>query len=1751
MKLFYKVFFILISIYLIKAETEAIEELSLINFTEKEGTITISGKSKYRIPATFNKDNNSEKYLYMYPININKKGEEPNKAAFKLYFKEFEESDTNYNYLECDYSTLELNSGLFIKIKDLNYVKANIFIIGYENLNFIFIYKIVDKITFPKFYQYSNFQLNQFKLPQSNEEKEIIINFTTPYIVDDYLFILSKTSLRKFDIKVTYDNDMTDTSGRYLFPNGFSIYLNREIYTDPEKNIEIKITNKNNIDEIIILGYMHLIENNIFPNPLFNGMQLYLEGNSSSLEYLTNSATSGKYQHFTYQSFCKDLKITFVDKNDYNDQIFYVTNYNSMFQIDVDCSDKIRFDFDEVKERSSLYFQYLDYTKNEITQKLNQILVTGNPKSILLPGKKSLYHFLPIEGYSQNIKYYLRAKSPGTLFVSFKSCYTYPECTFSGKGEENLISPFINNIGLWYSQPISEKELQIIYIYCENECSYDILMTYDNDPLFLFPDNNYTKFIGENNKDSFMLPVFEYLSNNETIKIDFTVISGKGNVELSFYNGRNGDELKFNYEKNGRSQSYVIKKDTFMNSNYYTKDIYIVVEGNKNILYNIKYMNVFLTDKSLENNRVIEETLNVAESGKESESIKSFTFTNYYDKPFYISVVSNSCKSKVLINDEEETAHYHLIQKSKKGLIVVKIYLINDGNICIKGFEETITLFAFSSNNPNILISENNLVNITLNVTELSFTHLFRPNQDNKEDNSFVIEIEKLSKSLTFSYTLETIYFNTSEKNDLNLSKPSYTLNNQSINFTKNFILNSEQIKKHCDNLNENQVCSLTMKFASLDKSQFSLFLSKNVDNYVRQLTDKTLISSVNTKSIKYYYIDLDRNHDTEVQINSYGQDLEIDTKFYSGNKNFDEVNNLPSSFKSIPNYYQFTQTINETCGTFCKLYIAIRLPEDKYKRELFTTFSINYLLKNSEKSSYIFLPFNFFAQYEFSNSDLKIINYYSQTFEKTNINIELTIIKKNEKDNSVVTAQISGNNNLNKELNSTEGLLNIPDLNGEFKIKITYTGENKPTYKLKLSSSGLKSSKCIVPILSSYSEKCNSKFCLYSLDITQDNMAEYAYFYVPETEGAIISIQSLNYSNSINSFLEETSNYQYNSDEEVKRTNWCQYKINRQYDFLLIRVLLPKIQEVNLLTSFYNHLNLVTLNNEEKRIFTISNSDLDIISFNISNSESSNNKYKINLHAIRGNGIFKINEESYPLGLEANYKEEISIIVDSESLNNLIETSNKKDDDYDKRFIFAIDYIIVSINLLSYEIKEFKINSFKFYQKEKLNDISFYMKANKTDTNIYKNVSMNIKIYSNLSNYDINTYIVDEDFIKKIINNENVNKPSSVGTIKTFIKGGTEKGELTLAKLDISSQDFNSDDINENSNLYVYINFTQNNDNCKNVKIDLYPYDISYKIYYNPPLARNELFIQKLPSNIVNYQLLLTKSDFGSSKNIKIDYIRPLSDIYEIAIKHEENNTIEFPQENETDLINDDEKDFYFGKEQIFLETKNRELLNLLFNFKTKNRKQQSDEKSYIFKYRYDSKNIFEENTKEFDVEGSVKNVTFKVDAATPLYTTGRSVLIISAYKKSDIKIEIPELKYLSIYLLFSDISPYFTMYKIVENRKVNEKTSRSYYTTEITDKTEYYFTCVAIIQDNEREEYLGYEAKLLELDSYSLINGILDYMKNHIFATVIIIIIILFIIGIMINICRSERKRVRITSHVINDVEGPLVEGKVMDDK
>jgi len=130
------------------------------------------------------------------------------------------------------------------------------------------------------------------------------------------------------------------------------------------------------------------------------------------------------------------------------------------------------FQFYPTPKRNALYFQYIDYNEKEVAQKSLQSLVTGVPKSMTIPKGNSMYHFLPKERVSDNYFYYLRPKSQEKIYVSFKTCTSYPEgCYFSGK-EENSIE-IIQNLGLWYTHPRKKNELELIYIYCENDCSYD------------------------------------------------------------------------------------------------------------------------------------------------------------------------------------------------------------------------------------------------------------------------------------------------------------------------------------------------------------------------------------------------------------------------------------------------------------------------------------------------------------------------------------------------------------------------------------------------------------------------------------------------------------------------------------------------------------------------------------------------------------------------------------------------------------------------------------------------------------------------------------------------------------------------------------------------------------------------------------------------------------------------------------------------------------------------------------------------------------------------------------------------------------------------------------------------------------------------------------------------------------------------------------------------------------------------------
>jgi hypothetical protein len=196
-----------------------------------------------------------------------------NKALIKIYFKQNSNQDSNdnsnINYLNSDYSSIDFNSGLFIPIKELKYDLATIFIISYEECNLLINYRYTKYFEFPSYSKYSNFQFNQIILEKGKKE---VIEFLKTQPSNDYLLILSRTSLRNIEVKVTVtEEDVTEEKLAYLYPNGCSIFLNKDALSD--NYIYVTINNKNIYkNEILLLGYMIHKNNEVFPNPITNGL---------------------------------------------------------------------------------------------------------------------------------------------------------------------------------------------------------------------------------------------------------------------------------------------------------------------------------------------------------------------------------------------------------------------------------------------------------------------------------------------------------------------------------------------------------------------------------------------------------------------------------------------------------------------------------------------------------------------------------------------------------------------------------------------------------------------------------------------------------------------------------------------------------------------------------------------------------------------------------------------------------------------------------------------------------------------------------------------------------------------------------------------------------------------------------------------------------------------------------------------------------------------------------------------------------------------------------------------------------------------------------------------------------------------------------------------------------------------------------------------------------------------------------------
>ena len=920
---------------------------------------------------------------------------------------------------------------------------------------------------------------------------------------------------------------------------------------------------------------------------------------------------------------------------------------------------------------------------------------------------------------------------------------------------------------------------------------------------------------------------------------------------------------------------------------------------------------------------------------------------------------------------------------------------------------------------------------------------------------------------------------------------------NQTIITKKNKYISNKQIKEICGN----DLCSLTINLGTSDTSLISLYLNKNGVNSAREI-NSAFIGTTNSKSPLFFYIDLDTNYDTELLINSYGQDLKYAWDLRTKEENQDKILPLTKTYSNVPNNHKIPIS-NKNCGNSCRLYIGVyAVNEDNSKNDAETTFSISYLIKDSKSS--INLPLNYFIQYTLEDSTN--IQFSINTLEVANVIFELDYIKQNENDNSEIEALI---NNANK-FTSSEGRKSIEISKGETKITIENKNpDNKPTFKIRAST--VRQKLDVVPILSSYPEKCYTPPCYYLIDdFSPDNEQSSAFLYVPDIEDASITIKALDYTKAIDISGDFVSN-------TIKK-NWYEHEIKDRNQKIIIKV--DNGKNLTLCSSFYNKPNIVTLNYGEKRAFTISKNSIDNILFKIKKPTTNNYKLRINIHSIKGNGIFKIQNEAYPIGLDSAYKEDISIVLDNLSNDLEIKASNEKDNEEknDNDFSFSIYYIIDITSQFYYPIKSDSINSFKFNSNEKLTNLFFYLEVNKDN-----DLNMNIKIYSDSSTYEIKSYIVETDFINK----KSVSPSNALGEIQTFIQGGSSTtGKLTFSKLEIS-KDTLTPKITETMK-YILIKISQKDQISNKVNIDLYPYGMNN----TRPLARNELFIEKLPRESVNHPLLLVKSEFDYKVNSRIDFVPPSSKKYKRGIGKSNKSQKDNIRKEEEIVINTNSE---LGKEIITLQSESdNKNPYILFNiFSEENNKETNNDDLFLLRYRNQANDdkLFIPNKESFKVEGTANNVTFEINGFTPVYSTGKNVLILNAYSKNDVEGLDMDNKYKPLYLLFNNrIKPVFTHYKVLEF-DIYQANIRTHYETNINGG-DYYFTAISVIEDNGREEYIAYEGKYFQLEGSDIIGGLLDYMRNHIFATILIIIILLFVLAALLNICRAERKaRLRAT--------------------
>ena len=298
--------------------------------------------------------------------------------------------------------------------------------------------------------------------------------------------------------------------------------------------------------------------------------------------------------------------------------------------------------------------------------------------------------------------------------------------------------------------------------------------------------------------------------------------------------------------------------------------------------------------------------------------------------------------------------------------------------------------------------------------------------------------------------------------------------------------------------------------------------------------------------------------------------------------------------------------------------------------------------------------------------------------------------------------------------------------------------------------------------------------------------------------------------------------------------------------------------------------------------------------------------------------------------------------------------------------------------------------------------------------------------------------------------------------------------------------------------------------------------------------LARNELFIQKIPPNSIDYQFLLVKMDLFYENDILVEFNPPSSKKYDYGAMKSENKDNEIARTKEIISASSYNPK---GINELTLKIRDNQVRYFLFNIYADKNNLENNQDSFLFKYRQSSvdPDIYREEDLEFNVTGYTNKVIINFCSYRIRYKeTGKSIIIIKGYEKKGIPADST-----SHSLIFSDKKAIFTHY-IQGKTEGKEEVSAS------LSGGDYTFACLQIIEDSEREEYIGhklYDIKIEKAKEENPLGGLIDYIKNHIFASVVIGIVILVFIAIMVNICRNEKRKGAGIDINVNEVDGKLI--------